>query len=148
MSSNICRIENLEEVKAYISKLRYALDSGATLTFQIDRNVDKIRDERCTNRYTVAKLFPNENPVEALKRELKQLTVENYIRTVKDVKFPKRSEMREFGKVYNNTDEVYIKIRVELLDAKNYGTHTTFVMSFHFAERPFLKDNFPYRKGE
>ena len=45
MSSNICRIENLEEVNAYISKLRYALDSGATLTFQIDRNVDKIRDE-------------------------------------------------------------------------------------------------------
>ena len=31
-----------------------------------------------------------------------------------DVRFPKKSEMREFGKVYNGTEEVYIKIRVEL----------------------------------
>jgi len=36
------------------------------------------------------------------------------------------------------------KIRVELLG--EYGNTTTFVMSFHFAERPFTPDMFPYRK--
>ena len=64
---------------------------------------------------------------------------------VKAYRFPKRSEMREFGKVYNGKDEVYIKIRVELLGM--YGNATTFVMSFHFAEKPFAPDVFPYRKN-
>ena len=90
-------------------------------------------------------LFPNENPMEALKRELLSLNIENYMRTVKDLRFPKRSEMREFGKVYNGTDDVYIKIRVELLGI--YGQTTTFVMSFHFAERAFTPKMFPYRKN-
>ena len=70
--------------------------------------------------------------------------MEDYIRTVKDVRFPKRSEMREFGKVYNGNGDVYIKIRVELLG--EYGNATTFVMSFHFAERAFIPAMFPYRK--
>ena len=89
-------------------------------------------------------LFPNENPVDALKRELLLLNVENYMQTVKDLRFPKRSEMREFGKVYNGTDDVYIKIRVELLGM--YGQTTTFIMSFHFAERAFTLEMFPYKR--
>lgn len=67
------------------------------------------------------------------------------MRTVRDTRFPNRSDMREFGRVYNGKDEVYIKIRVELLGA--YGATTTFVMSFHFAEKPFKPEMFPYRKG-
>ena len=51
--------------------------------------------------------------------------------------------MREFGKVYNGNDDVYIKIRVELLGVN--GQTTTFVMSFHFAEKPFKAEMFPYR---
>ena len=43
------------------------------------------------------------------------LTEEDYMRTVKDLRFPNRSEMREFGKVYNSNEDVYIKLRVELL---------------------------------
>ena len=77
------------------------------------------------------------------KRELLLLNVEDYIQTVKDIRFPKRSEMREFGKVYNGKDDVYIKIRVELLGM--YGQTTTFVMSFHFAEKAFTSDMFPYK---
>ena len=96
------------------------------------------------SRFYASTLFPNENPVDALKRELKTLTVEEYMRIVKDIRFPKKSEMREFGKVYNGKDDVYIKIRVELLGA--YGNKATFVMSFHFAERPFTPEMFPYRK--
>ena len=100
--------------------------------------------EKYTNQYTVNKLFPDENPVDALKRELLTLTVEDYMQTVKDLRFPKRSEMREFGKVYNSNEDVYIKIRVELLG--QYGNTTTFIMSFHYAEKSFTPDMFPYRK--
>jgi hypothetical protein len=138
------RIESEIEVRSYLQDLRYALEHNAKVTFQIERMVDKNREPRYTNQFTVADLFPDENPVSALKRELQTLTVEEYMQTVKDLRFPKRSEMREFGKVYDGKGDVYIKIRVELLAA--YGDHTTFVMSFHYAEIPFTPDMFPYRK--
>lgn len=140
------RIEGELEVKSYIQDLKFALNNGAKIDFQAKRLVDEKRDEKYTNQYTVNKLFPDENPVDALKRELLTLTVEDYMQTVKDIRFPKRSEMREFGKVYNGTEDVYIKIRVEVLGA--YGNTTTFVMSFHFAEKAFTPEMFPYKKNQ
>ena len=139
------RIESEIEVKAYIQDLKFALNNGAKIDFQAKRLVDEKRDEKYTNQYTVNKLFSDENPVDALKRELLTLSVEDYMQTVNDIRFPKRSEMREFGKVYNGTDDVYIKIRVELLGM--YGNTTTFVMSFHFAEKAFTPEMFPYKKN-
>ena len=139
------RIESEIEVKAYIQNLKYALNNGAKIDFQVRRLVDEQRDEKYTNQYTVNKLFPDENPVDALKRELLTLSVEEYMKTVKEHRFPNRSEMREFGKVYNGSDDVYIKIRVELLGM--YGNTTTFVMSFHFAEKAFTPEMFPYKKS-
>lgn len=141
----IARIESELEVKAYIQDLKFALNNGAKINFQVKRRVDDHRDEIYTNQYTINTLFADENPVDALKRELSTLSVEDYMRTVKDLRFPKRSDMREFGKVYNSKDDVYIKIRVELLGM--YGNPTTFVMSFHFAERAFTPEMFPYRKN-
>lgn len=144
MSNNelTSRIENFLDIQAYLQNICYALENGARLMFQEHRRVDERRDIRYTNAYTIATLFPDENPVIALKRELKNLTAENYIRTVKDLRFPARSEMREFGKTYNGAD-VYVKIRVELLT--NAFGHTVFVMSFHFAEREFTTEIFPYK---
>lgn len=139
------RIESELEVRAYIQNLKFALNNGARIDFQAKRLVDENRDEIYTNQYTVNTLFPDENPVDALKRELLTLSVEDYMRTVTDLRFPKRSEMREFGKIYNGKGEVYIKIRVELLGA--YGNMTTFIMSFHFAERAFTPEMFPYKKS-
>ncbi|MGM8213437.1 hypothetical protein ACLIBH_11735 [Virgibacillus sp. W0430] len=141
------RIEVKFEVETYLDRLKYAIESGLVkINFQINRRVDEGRDRKYTNRYTMAKLFPDEDVVEALKRELSYLTVEDYMETVKDLKFPEHSEMRVFGKRYVNED-VYIKIRVELLNT----THATgepfiLVMSFHFAEIPFKEEVFPYRK--
>ncbi|MCM1539215.1 MAG: hypothetical protein NC254_12565 [bacterium] len=137
------RIESELEVKAYIQDLKFALNNGAKIDFQARRFVDENRDEKYTNQYTVNTLFPDENPADALRRELLTLSVEDYMQTVKDFRFPKRSEMREFGKVYNGKDDVYIKIRVELLGA--YGNMTTFVMSFHFAQKAFTPKMFPYK---
>lgn len=145
MSDNIySRIETELEVKSYLQNLKYALNRGAKIDLQAKRLVDDMRDKRYTNAYTISALFPHENPTDALKRELLFLTEQDYIRTLKDIRFPKRSEMREFGKVYNKNEDVYIKIRVEILGM--YGAPTTFVMSFHFAERPLAPELFPYKK--
>lgn len=144
MADTMIRIETELEVQSYLQDLRYALEHGAKVTFQIERQVDQNRDQRFTNKFTVADIFQDENPVAALKRELHTLTVEEYMQTVKDLRFPNRSEMREFGKVYEGKGDVYIKIRVELLS--EFGNHTAFVMSFHYAEIPFTPEMFPYRK--
>lgn len=138
------RIESELEINAYIQNLKFALQNGARISFQVHRLVDQYREEKYTNQYTVNTLFPNENPSDALKRELQTLTVEDYIKTVKDIRFPKKSEMREFGKIYNSCDDVYIKIRVEVLGMD--GNPTAFVMSFHFAEKVFTPEMFPYKK--
>lgn len=144
MSDIKTRIESKIDVQTYLQNLSYALDHGAIITFQQERQVDKTRDIKFTNKYTVADLFPNANPVDVLKRELRKLTIEDYIRTVKDTRFKKKSEMREFGKLYDGNKDVYIKIRVELLS--DFGNHTIYVMSFHYAEKPFTEDIFPYKK--
>lgn len=138
------RIESKIDVESYIQRIKYALEHDAKIEFQVKRQVDNEREIRYTNQYTMNTLFPDENPVDALRRELKTLTIEEYMRTVQDLRFPNKSEMREFGKVYNGTEDVYIKIRVELLG--QYGAVTTFVMSFHFSDKVFQPEMFPYRR--
>lgn len=138
------RIESIEEVNAYLSKLRYAIDNGAQLKIQEERQVDKNRPVMYTNKFTIPDLFPDEDPQVALRRELKTLTVEEYIKTVKDLRFPNKSEMREFGKIYAGPKEVYIKLRVEILGLA--GQPPLFVMSFHYAMKPFSEEIFPYGK--
>ena len=138
------RVESELEVRTYLQDLKHALNHGAAVSFQEVRLVDKTRNVRYTNQFTVADLFPDENPVDALKRELQTLSIEEYMQTVRHLRFPNRSEMREFGKIYDGKGDVYIKIRVELLS--EYGNHMTFVMSFHYAEIPFTSEMFPYQK--
>ncbi|MBQ8232812.1 MAG: hypothetical protein IJZ34_12930 [Lachnospiraceae bacterium] len=142
------RIESKLEVETYLQRLRYSLDNNARIFFQEKRYVDTKREETYTNKYTMADLFPNENPVKVLKRELRRLTVRDYIRTVKDINRPNNSEMREFGKVYEGNKDVYIKIRVEVMKAGEYGVdNVVFVMSFHYSTVPFSSEMFPYAEG-
>lgn len=136
------RIESLAEVKTYLDRLKYAIKNGTQIRLQKLRNVDNCKPVQYTNEYALNMLFPDENPVDALKRELLRLEPQHYLRTVKDIRFPNRSEMREFGVVYPINQEVYIKIRTELCTS---GGHDVFVMSYHFAEIPFVKETFPYR---
>lgn len=143
---NNSRRETKLEVDDYILNLKDALKKNHfKLTFQRNRFVDDQRDEEFTNRYTVSNLFPNDDPVDVLKKELLELETENYIETVKDSKYPTKSEMRVFGKMYDK--DVYIKIRVDLQQSSTSGDHDLiFVMSFHYAEHPFTNCDFPYRK--
>lgn len=137
-SNEAKRIETRSEVDTYLDQLKYSLtNSKAKLQFQKERQTDTQRDERFTNRYTVGDLFPDEDPVDALKRELLTLRAENYIETVKDTRFPHKSEMRVFGKRYGA--DVYIKFRVDMING-----NIVFVMSFHYAEYPFSESDFPY----
>src|SRR5690554_5573238 len=95
------RIESKIEVQTYLDRLKYAIESGsANLLFQKNRKVDRQRDSKYTNRYTISKLFPSEDETEVLKRELLNLKLDEYIKTVEDIRFPNKSEMRVFGKKY------------------------------------------------
>lgn len=140
-------IESKLEVITYLDRLRYALDSGNTkINFQKDRRVDENRDIKYTNRYTILNLFPDEDEVKVLRLELAYLTYQDYIETVKDRRYPNRSDMRVFGKKYLDED-VYIKIRVELINViAAGGDNYIFVMSFHFAEEQLVESDFPYIK--
>ena len=109
------RIETRFEVQTFIDQLKYALVvQKATLKFQRNRRVDDNRHIKYTNAYTVETLFPDDDILNTLKKELLTLKVTNYIQTVRDYRYPNLNEMRVFGKCYGN-EEVYIKLRVELL---------------------------------
>ena len=143
MQDEKSRIGSRAEVQTFLQDMFCALDNGAEISFQKYRRTESQRDEKYTNVYTISTLFPDENPADILRSELKKLKLENYIRTVKDLRFPRRGDMLEFGKVYDNED-VYIKVRLNLLEE----TRIVFVMSFHFAMLPFSKDDFPYKESE
>lgn len=132
-------IKTREEVETYLAKLKYALSLDNTLiNFQGDRQIDIKRAIEFRNSYTISKLFPDESPKEAIKRELNNLKVNEYMETMKDIKFPKRSDLWTFGKKYNSKD-TYIKFRVEIIERCN-----VFIMSFHLSDRPFENKNFPF----
>ena len=146
-TTEVKRKESKLEVQTYLDRLEYAIKIGSVrIDFQKNRKVDQGRNKKYTNRYTMGKLFPDEDEVEALKRELLLLTVEEYIETVKDTRFPKLSEMRVLGKQYSGED-VYIKIRVELVSiAHASGGVFILVMSFHYSEWDFKESDFPFNK--
>lgn len=133
-------IESKSDILTYLDQLKYVLNQKSTkIAFQEDRFEDKNRNPQYTNRYAIAKLFPNDDKIEVLKRELQKLCVEEYIESVKDLNYPNRKDMRVFGRKYGN-DEVYIKFRVEILPGTNI-----FVMSFHLSTVRFCNVCFPYK---
>ena len=71
MADTRARIESELEVRSYLQNLRYALEHGAKVTFQAERRVDQNRDRQYTNSFTVADLFPDENPVSANGKEVR-----------------------------------------------------------------------------
>lgn len=44
------RIESETEVRAYVQNLKFALNNGAKIDFQVKRLVDEKRDEKYTNQ--------------------------------------------------------------------------------------------------
>lgn len=140
------RIETKFEVETFLAQLNYQLTRGAQLNLIEDRNVDKDRNLKFTNRYTIAELFPDEKPVVALRRELLLVGVEHYLQTLTDIRYPQQKEWREFGKVYPENKEIYMKFRVVLLGTdKSRCEDYILVMSFHHSTVAFKNRTFPYR---
>ncbi len=133
------------EVQSYLDKLRFALDNDAEPVVVMDRVSENKKPEMYRNKYTIAALFPDEDPAVVLKQELRSLALDEYLGTVPDDKYSDR-ELWEFGKVYAADQEVYIKFRVELISAINTGKDMIRVISFHFAEKPFSEEYFPYKQ--
>jgi hypothetical protein len=136
------RIESEEDVSTFLARLKYGIDSNCSIRMQVDRHSEKLRPVAYSNRYTLANLFPNEDSVKVMKRELRTLTCSEYIETVVDLKYPEKPELRVFGRYYDKQG-VYIKLRVHLVNPDTY----IFVMSFHYALHQFEVIDFPYKKG-
>ena len=93
MNEGSFRIEDEDDVRAYLQNLKYCIRSGSTINLIRERRVDQDRDIKYTNRFTIHDLFPNEDPVTALKRELQTLSVRDYIHTLKDTRYPQKKRM-------------------------------------------------------
>lgn len=137
--------DDLVRVTAFIAKLKYVLaDPNCQIRLQFDRRNDANRPVRYTNRYTISKLFSKLDPVKVMKRELANLSVQDYVETISDRTKTNLSDFYVFSKEYEGSN-VYIKIRVEALSPQAFGQNYVFVMSFHFAEFPISHSDFPHR---
>ena len=61
-----------------------------------------------------------------------------------NIRIESELDIQSYLQDLNYALDVYIKIRVELL--AKFGNHTVFIMSFHYAEKPFNESEFPYLK--
>lgn len=83
------RIETRFEVKTFIDQLKYAInDRYVHIEILSNCFVDLQKDKFYSNAYTLAYLFSDEERVKVMKRELSRLGLENYIETVKDLRYP------------------------------------------------------------
>lgn len=140
-------LEQAAAVETYLAQLRHVLKSKQSkISIIWDRKVDSLREPINSNRNTVARLFPDDDPVVALRQELSSLKSSEYIETVTDTRFPNRPAFRVFGRSYSEGD-VYIKIRVEMF-AQSSSSPSVLVMSFHFALHRFEADRFPLKESE
>lgn len=132
-------VESIEKVDTFISQLKYVIKNNGILEFQEVRKCDKHRNIKFSNKYTINKLFPDEDLVKAIKRELILLKHCDYLHTLKDIKFPNRSLLRVFAKKYSG-EYVYIKIRAEVV---HKFVH---IISFHFSSVGIKENEFTYKE--
>lgn len=132
-------IESQLEVETFLEKVKHTLENNGHILLQGHKRSEKDRPAENTNQYTVKDLFANTDITESLKKELQTLKVSEYMYTVKDIKFKKRSPLRVFAKEYKHKN-VYIKIRVQILHNEIY------VLSFHYVMYDINVEEFPYKE--
>src|SRR5690625_4872863 len=87
------RIEQKFVVEHFINEVKEALLNDST---QLSTEQKREEDEAELHENIMSILFPNEDETTVLKRELANLTSEDYLETLKDKKFPNKSETRVF----------------------------------------------------
>lgn len=137
-------IEDRSEVLAFLAKLKHMLENQRTIIkLENNRKSDQYKKIEFTNRFTFSDLFPNENPVEVLRRELNLLSICEYMHTAVDVINPKAPNYYVFAKKIGKY--VYIKIKIVVFNGSTPGQpDTALVMSFHYAEYMIDDKSFPY----
>ena len=142
------RVEQKFVIEHFIDQMHAALKNGsAQLFFQHDRDLDQAKDDEHLNQNAVSSLFPDEDVTEALKRELNQLAIADYVETVKDKRLPNKSETRVFIKKIAD-QYLHMNVRMELDRSQEDGRHDIFVMSVHRAEEEAPVADFPFKKTE
>lgn len=142
---NSSRIEQKFVVEHFLTEMKEALSSESA---QLYSQHHRKEDEAEMHENIMSILFPNEDETAVLKRELTDLTMEDYIETLKDKKFPNKSETRIFAKQFNG-DYVFLHVRIELLEDPETGdTHQGLITSLHFCETELPMSDFPYKKVE
>jgi hypothetical protein len=124
-------IEKSTTVKSFLQELNLIL-SHPKCDIIIPNRDDK--PYKFTNEYCLSIL---DFDIEDVKKELKSLKIENYLRTKKDENNKKYNEYYyEFGKNIQNK-KVYIKVKIVSRDNKQ-----VLCISFHFPE---YEMKFPYK---
>lgn len=149
MSKNSsARIEQKFVVEHFISEVKEALLNDST---QLSTEQKREEDEAELHENIMSILFPNEDETTVLKRELANLTSEDYLETLKDKKFPNKSETRVFAKKYDE-DYIFLHVRMEtLVQSESDETVKALIMSLHFRDEDDDEieiADFPYKEVE
>lgn len=135
------RIESQQDVNSFLKDTKEYLNNKAHLYCEV-LNCSKDQDfKEVKNAYSLSSIFPDDNPIRALKRHLKGLKQESYICTIKDMHFLKKSEIRVFCLALQKKN-FYLQIRNE----KILNNHTIYI-SLKFSNSEFEKNIFPYRRA-
>lgn len=138
-------VEDSSVVSTFLAKLKFMLENPCT-SIQLDKKKsDQFKPYEYTNKFTLSNLFPNENPVDAMKRELRLLSLCDYLHTAVDVVNPKSPNYYVFAKKFDKF--VYIKVKIVVFNGSIPGQQDTIlVMSFHYAEHLINENSFRYLK--
>lgn len=136
-------VEQKEAVDVYLCELKAAL-KNTSRQFIIKKD-SPLKDMEYRTDYTIATLFPDEQPKAALRRELGKLEIHEYIENRRDSN-PKFIEpLWLFGRTYNEK-EVYIKLSMREEGCSKPKKYSVKNLSFHFAEFPL--ETFKYQIEE
>lgn len=126
-------IATREQVREFIEELKEVLNSP-----HCDLDIlPKKKGEESHDPYTTENtLIDLEYDTHDVKAQLKNLTVHQYIETIKDNKNEDRPHFWVFGKEIN-LKEVYIKVKI-----KNRAKNKVFCVSFHYARYPLKNGPF------
>lgn len=93
------RIEQKFVVKHFIDQLHETLENEALELFiQNEEEQDQEVDAEDLDQNALSVLFPNQDATELLMQAMRQIAIGDYLETVKDKRFPDKSERRVFVK--------------------------------------------------
>lgn len=125
-------IEEIEKLKFFLKKLQYLLNSNCQIDIQKLRMGEDALNPNNTNNTMIDLDYDSED----IREELLTLKVGDYIKTVKDRRYPNTANYWIFSKNINGRD-VYIKFKI-------LSVNKIHLMSFHYAIRQIEEKPYKY----